>query len=301
MQSFWFGDKDEDGVFRPFKGDIQESLARIKELSSLGYVVLAEPGIAIEAGMFNDRREYLSALRKICFAHAEEKIKDYYSQEDLELVQMVRMLDEMDNVINLMTERATEWYLVRKPGFSRKYKNIPAKKMLGQMKRETGTGLGYLAGHIEKLADERTRLMKAISAMAGNLAPNCSELVGGLVAARLISRAGSLKELSALPSSSIQVIGAESALFTHMRAKTPPPKHGIIFQHRRVHNAPRPVRGKVARVLAGKLAIAAKIDYYTGSYNEEFICGAQERIDRTLYGADYEKKAGDKDKRGGSE
>jgi nucleolar protein 56 len=61
--------------------------------------------------------------------------------------------------------------------------------------------------------------------------------------------------------------------------KTPPPKHGIIFQHRRVHNAPRDVRGKVARGLAGKLAIAVRLDYYRGEIDPDFILRTQERID----------------------
>lgn len=82
-----------------------------------------------------------------------------------------------------------------------------------------------------------------------------------------------------MPGSTIQVLGSEQALFSHLRAGTPPPKHGIIFQHRRVHNAPREVRGRVARVLAAKLAIAARLDYHRGVLVPEFIEEAQKRID----------------------
>lgn len=121
--------------------------------------------------------------------------------------------------------------------------------------------------------------MREVSARADEVMPNVSALIGGLVAARLLSRAGGLSELARMPGSTIQVLGSEQALFSHLRAGTPPPKHGIIFQHRRVHNAPKEVRGRVARVLAAKLAIAARLDYYRGVLVPEFIEEAQARID----------------------
>jgi nucleolar protein 56 len=95
-----------------------------------------------------------------------------------------------------------------------------------------------------------------------------------------MAQAGGLLPLSRLPASAIQVLGARTALFAHLKTHTPSPKHGIIFQHRRVHNAPRDTRGRVARVLAGKLAIAARLDYFRGIVVPEFLAQAQERIDR---------------------
>ena len=109
-----------------------------------------------------------------------------------------------------------------------------------------------------------------------------SALVGGLVAARLVSRAGSLSLMAKMPGSSIQVLGAESALFSHIRAGTPSPKHGLIFQHRRVHNAPREVRGKLARVLSAKLAIACRLDAYRGELDEAFVADANAKIDKIM-------------------
>jgi nucleolar protein 56 len=95
-----------------------------------------------------------------------------------------------------------------------------------------------------------------------------------------MERAGGLEPLSQMPASAIQVIGARTALFSHMRSGTPPPKHGIIFQHRRVHSAGRDVRGRVARILAAKLAIAARVDYYRGELAPEFVAKSQAAIDR---------------------
>lgn len=231
-----------------------------------------------DAAGFKDEAEYFETLRLTTIALAESKIKLYYTKGDIELVQMVRVLDEMDNVINRLIERATEWYIVQNPKFSRKYKSVSAKKMVDIMRREKNS-LGRLGYEIDRLSIERTRLMREISDRADIIAPNCSALVGGLVAARLISRAGSLSRMAMMPASAVQVLGAESALFTHLRGNTPSPKHGIIFQHRRIHNAGTGVRGKVSRVLGGKLAIAARLDYYRGEIAPEFIEKAQERID----------------------
>jgi nucleolar protein 56 len=279
MQHYWFGDV-EGGVCTPAKGGIEELSRRLDGLrTSMDTFVPLSWEDAVACGVGGDRRDYLDRLRALCTRRAEAAIGAYYQQSDIELLQMVRMLDEMDTVINLLTERATEWYIVRNPGFSRKYRAIGAKKMLSIIKKDRGSPLGRLAGEVERLSSERTRLMREVSMRADEVAPNCSALVGGLVAARLISRAGSLAQLARLPASTIQVLGAENALFTHLRSGTPSPKHGIIFQHRRVHNAPRGTRGRVARVLASKLGIAARIDYFRGEISPEFLEKAQRRID----------------------
>ena len=95
-------------------------------------------------------------------------------------------------------------------------------------------------------------------------APNTSRVAGVLVASRLISAAGGLKKLMLMPSSTIQVIGAEKALFRHLRGRAKPPKHGIIFQSPFVNGAPLKHRGKMARALASKISISSKVDYYNG-------------------------------------
>jgi nucleolar protein 56 len=75
---------------------------------------------------------------------------------------------------------------------------------------------------------------------------------------------GSLSRLAFLPASAVQVLGAEKALFKHLRNKNiPSPKHGIIFQHARISSSPKSVRGKIARALANKLSLAAKADAFS--------------------------------------
>jgi nucleolar protein 56 len=94
------------------------------------------------------------------------------------------------------------------------------------------------------------------------LAPNVRAVAGALLGARLIAMAGSLQNLAMRPASTIQVIGAEKALFRSLKTGARPPKHGLIFQHTLLHDAKRWQRGKIARVIAGKLAIAARTDAF---------------------------------------
>ena len=236
---------------------------------------------ALSCGICTNRAEYITALREVCFFAAEQEIRERYAGKDAELLQMVRTLDEMDTVINLLSERVVEWHQVRHPTFSRKYRKTPAHVMIKTIAMKGRGALGRTASQVEQLAVARTDLAREVSARANRVMPNTSALIGGLVAARLMAIAGGLLPLSRLPASVIQVLGARTAIFAHLRTKSPSPKHGIIFQHRRVHNAPREVRGKVARVLAGKLAIAAKLDYFRGVAVPEFLETAQARIDAT--------------------
>jgi len=85
-----------------------------------------------------------------------------------------------------------------------------------------------------------------------------------VLAARLIALAGGLGDLAKSPSSTVQVLGAEDALFAHLRGQGPSPKHGVIFTHEYVRGTAREHRGSAARALAGKLTLAARVDHYSG-------------------------------------
>ena len=279
LQRYWFGDVDEQGC-RAAGTDPAALAKRAATLrTGMDSFVPIDWEVARDCGVVRTREEYVDLLRSVCTTLARKRIAQSYQGRDVELLQMVRMLDELDNVINLLQERAAEWYQVTNPSFSRKYRSLPAKKMLGIIRKGARGGLSDVADEIDRLAGTRSRLMREVSARADEVMPNTSALIGGLVAARLLSKAGGLETLARMPGSTIQVIGSERALFSHLRGGTPPPKHGIIFQHRRVHNAPRPVRGRVARVLAAKLAIAARLDYYRGEAVPEFLKSAQAQID----------------------
>lgn len=242
-----------------------------------------------QLNLIRDRQDYIEAVRRATIHMAEEGISVASQEKDVELLQMVRTLDEMDTVINLLTERLVDWYASITPSFSRKYRGsgAGAAKLLPMIGKRGTEPMKKVAKEILSMSAARTNLMKEVSRKAVTVIPNMSALVGGLVATRLMARAGGLAAVAKMPGSSIQVIGAEGALFSHIRTGTPSPKHGIVFQHRRVHNAPREVRGAVARALAAKFAIAARLDYFRGELDAAFVDAANERID-DLVGKDTE-------------
>jgi nucleolar protein 56 len=104
-----------------------------------------------------------------------------------------------------------------------------------------------------------------------NIAPNLAAILGTAVGARILAKAGSLKKLATMPASTIQVLGAEKALFRALKTGTQPPKHGILFQHAIVHAAPRWQRGKMARAIAAKAAIASRVDVYGQGINQSLL------------------------------
>jgi nucleolar protein 56 len=118
-----------------------------------------------------------------------------------------------------------------------------------------------------------------VDSVMDEVAPNTKTIAGSLLGARLIAIAGGLINLAKLPASTIQVLGAEKALFRSLKTKARPPKHGIIFQHPLIHDAQRWQRGKIARALAGKLSIAARVDAFNGKYaGDELKADLEKRI-----------------------
>jgi nucleolar protein 56 len=190
---------------------------------------------------------------------------------------MVRALDEIDRTRNLLRERADSWIAVTDP-------HLPRQRAPSPAPQEGGGALDILQDELCHLQDTRRMMAREVSATAATVLPNCSALVGGLVAARLLSEAGDLHTLATMPASTLQVIGARKALFSHLQCGTAPPRHGIIYQDKAVHTAPGKLRGKVARTVACQLAIAAKLDQFRREAVPGFLAGAQARIARARGG-----------------
>ncbi|MDL0135737.1 NOP5/NOP56 family protein, partial [Halobacterium salinarum] len=115
---------------------------------------------------------------------------------------------------------------------------------------------------------------------APTVAPNLSMLAGPVLAARLIALAGGLDDLAKLPSGTVQVLGAEDALFAHLRGHAPSPKHGVIYTHEYVRGTHPDQRGSAARALAGKLTIAARVDHYSGDRRPDLEAELDARMER---------------------
>ncbi len=126
-----------------------------------------------------------------------------------------------------------------------------------QAMRDTATAQCQAAERLESAE-------RAIREHALKHLPSLSALLGPLLAAKLSVIAHGRARLARLPSSTLQVLGAEKAFFSHLRSGTPVPKHGMIFQHPWISRSPRWIRGKVSRMLAGKATIAVRVDHFGG-------------------------------------
>ena len=209
-------------------------------------------------------------------------------KKDRILMQAVGVVDEADRTSNTLTERMREWYglyfpeactliksneqlakVVYEEGERDKItdKNVQkyAKVTAGMPFSESDLGaVREYAKAIMELSKAREYVAEYIRTESKEAMPNLSAIAGPLIACRLVVQAGGLEKLAKMSSSTIQLLGAEKALFRHLRGEGKSPKFGVIFAHPAVQNAPREERGKMARLIAAKLSMAARADFYTG-------------------------------------
>jgi nucleolar protein 56 len=251
----WFGKVDlEAGSVVP-AGDIKGIMSSLLDSQPCPEEQPDLRALAQTSGLFRDDREYNSRLRKLALALVRRQLLDLATEEQ-DLLQAVGALDNLHESVNLLDERLYEWSRLHRD-------EIVHGKDLALGLSQDAT-MGELARAILSLRESRKRLEDYVAEAASTMAPNLSALAGPLLAARLISRAGSLQRLAQLPSSAIQLMGAEKALFKHLEGRAPSPKHGIIYRHPAISTSPKRLRGKIARALAGKLALAARADFFGG-------------------------------------
>ena len=127
------------------------------------------------------------------------------------------------------------------------------------------------ASRVIDMFDYRKRLHEYLHSKINQVAPNLSGLIGDQVAARLISHAGSLTNLAKYPASTIQILGAEKALFRALKTKSNTPKYGLIFHSSFIGRAGTTNKGRISRYLANKCAIASRIDCFSGLFSLLFF------------------------------
>jgi nucleolar protein 56 len=259
--------------------------------------------LAVKTEFASNEEEFLKWLFEAELEYTRRKLRGAAQKRDLLAAQAIRAIDDIDKTANLFIARLREWYSLHFPELNDLVKDheayakivaeigrrdeITADKLvkLGfseekarqieeAAKKSIGADLSdfdieairTLAGILSDLYALRRKLASYIEAVMKEVAPNITALVGPLLGARLISLAGGLDRLARMPASTIQVLGAEKALFRALRTGGKPPKHGVIFQFPYIHRSPKWQRGKIARALAAKLAIAAKVDAFTGRF-----------------------------------
>jgi len=237
------------------------------------------PARAVDAGVVADEGEYYEWLHEATVEAARAEVRERSRADDQQLIHAVRAMADLADTSNELAERVAEWgsSLFDESGTGVEYARDIAER---DPEDATEERVVSLATRVRDLADERVALESFVESRTPVVAPNLSALAGPLLAARLIEQAGSLESLAKMPSGTVQVLGAEDALFAHLRGHAPSPKHGVIYTHEYVRGTRQEERGSAARAVAGKLAIAARIDHYSGDLRPELERELDERIER---------------------
>lgn len=227
---------------------------------------------------------------------ARHKLKFSPDKIDTMIVQAIGLLDDLDKELNTYAMRVKEWYgwhfpemtkivndniayarVVLKMGMRSNWestdlsdilpeeieaavKNAADRSMGTEISNDDLENIQALAEQVVGFAEYRQQLASYLSARMNAIAPNLTALVGELVGARLIAHAGSLLNLSKSPASTIQILGAEKALFRALKTKHDTPKYGLIFHASLVGQATGKNKGKMARILAAKAALGLRVD-----------------------------------------
>eukprot|EP01134_Creolimax_fragrantissima_P004786 CFRG4786T1 len=231
-------------------------------------------------------------------AHSLSRYKLKFSPDkvDTMIVQAISLLDDLDKELNTYSMRVREWYGWHFPeisriipdniAFAKTIRKIRDRKntsttdleeflpeeMIEEVKQAAEISMGtevsvedmdniiYLCDQVISIGEYRTQLFDYLKARMNAIAPNLTCMVGELVGARLISHAGSLLNLAKYPASTVQILGAEKALFRALKTKSDTPKYGLIYHASLVGQSAPKNKGKISRVLAAKTSLSARVD-----------------------------------------
>ncbi|HII40792.1 MAG TPA: ribosomal biogenesis protein [Thermoplasmata archaeon] len=303
-------------LFPPDPQALADRLARVEDwkvldeerelMGSVAEVFVTEPRLERAGGRFTaERAPFLdpgaygydrTLLHAAMVELAKRRMRKAIRTED-HLRQAVAAVDDLLDQENGLVERIREWYGLHFPELAKmvdeaEYLELVAKhgrreKLPMDARESVGAELGEpeereiqgMARLAQSLAAQRADLEGYVEKTARGIAPNVAELAGPMIAARLVTLAGSVEDLARYPAGTVQLLGAERALFRHLKTQARPPKHGVLFQHPLIHRAPPWQRGALARAFAGRIVIAARADAYT---HRHIAPELQADLDRTV-------------------
>ncbi len=261
--------------------------------------------------ILKNEQEYFLLNREVNIALSKKGVAQSSQRVDKMIVHAILSMDDIDKTINLFVSRVREWYGVHFPEIIKIVENhhtlcqiitdigarqdFTSKKLASygfidkkqqQLVEQATKSMGAhfntqdleplqkMAQQIISLYAEREYLENWIETQLDHIAPNMKAVVGGIITARIIALAGGLQELALRPSSTVQLLGAEKALFRALKTGAKPPKHGVIYQMPELNNCSWWQKGNISRAIAGKLTIAARIDAFQGEF-----AGTELRLD----------------------
>ena len=268
-----------------------------------------------KVGINKTREEILTKYKEVSDKLTKKKVSEVSGHSDNIIIQVITVLDVIKKSISLFSSHLREWYGLHFPELTDKI--IEDNITLANLIRDLGSRKNFTFDNIKNKVDLKESKIKviqqyALESMGANIdlsmiqsyadqiislddyrlqlenyletileifAPNLNSLIGSLIAAKLIAKAGSLQKLAYMPASRIQLLGAEKALYRFLKTGEKRPKHGLIFQWNQIRSAKPYHRGKIARVVAGKIGVAAKIDHFNGEFlGDKLLQGIEEKI-----------------------
>ena len=255
-------------------------------------------------------------------SYSRSKVKFNVNKVDNMVIQSISLLDQLEKDLNTFCMRVREWYswhfpelyrivpdnykfarLVRLIGSRYKLKEDKlqeiteiteddglsqqifeaASSSMGQEISEVDLiNISVFANKVIELSEYKQKLQTYLKKKVGDIAPNLTSLIGELVAARLISHAGSLTSLAKYPASTVQILGAEKALFRALKTRGNTPKYGLIYHSSFIGKAPTKHKGRISRYLANKCSLASRIDCFTENSTTKFGELFKEQVEERL-------------------
>ncbi|EME30328.1 Nucleolar protein 56 [Galdieria sulphuraria] len=266
--------------------------------------------------------DVIKAQLGLAHAYSRSKVKYNVNRADTMVVQSITLLDQLDKDINTFAMRVKEWYSWHFPElvkivsdnivYARCVQLIGdkstlsedsltdleklvgdeqvSKNILDAARTSMGTGIEEVdlinirsfAARVVKLAEYRKHLHDYLIRRMNTIAPNLSALLGEQVSARLIAHAGSLTNLAKYPASTVQILGAEKALFRALKTKGKTPKYGLLFHSSFIGKAKQKNKGRISRYLANKCSIASRIDCFSDVTSDIFGRTLREQVEERL-------------------
>jgi len=263
-----------------------------------------------------------TACRGLAHAYSRSKVKFNVNRADNMIIQAIAILDKLKKDINTFAMRVKEWYGWHYPELHKvvvdnekycklvliiqhkekvKDEALPAilevvndeavaQKVLdgarvsmgGELSEVDMVNIQTFAQRVSRLIELRDQSQEYLQSKIGSVSPNLGALMGDVITARLISHAGSLTNLAKYPASTLQILGAEKALFRALKARGNTPKYGLIFNTWAISKAKGKNKGRISRFLANKAAIASRIDCFGEDRTKVFGEKLREQVDNRL-------------------
>ena len=249
-----------------------------------------QAAILKQTGLIESSENMVSLIHDLYLEITRKRLKEASKAEDMALIQAINAIDELDESIGKLVDRLREWHsihfpelddikshelyveLVAKYGYRDSIVDSGVLDVQLDIKNSVGAEmeesdiliLMEFAVSLRSLQKTKKSLVQYVDNKMEELAPNLGDLAGASLGAKIIAHAGGIKKLSMLPSGTVQILGAEKALFRHLKTGERPPKHGLIYQHPELRGSNWWIRGKIARALASKISLAVRKDFFSG-------------------------------------